>query len=73
MGFSIDQQTTEWNGVCACGKIEQDGVTCRFGATHKSLRPMAQEVQSFPWTKPQEPSQFNGRDQTFPWSIPMAR
>lgn len=24
----------EWDGVCACGKAEMDGVKCRLGATH---------------------------------------
>ena len=26
--------TTEW--ICVCGKVEADGKTCRFGATHSA-------------------------------------
>lgn len=24
--------------ICVCGKIEMDGVRCRFGASHQALR-----------------------------------
>ena len=39
----------EWNGVCACGKIEADGKRCIYGATHK---PAGVAVESFPWAAP---------------------
>jgi hypothetical protein len=45
----------EWDGVCACGKTEMDGVTCRFGASHRPLLRLAttQKALSLPWEKPQ--------------------
>ena len=46
----------EWDGICACGKKEADGVRCRFGATHEPRKPM-------PWEKPNEPPK------EFPWQI----
>ena len=33
----------EWDGVCACGKREADGIRCVFGAAHRV------PVESFPW------------------------
>ena len=27
----------EWDGVCACGKVEMDGKRCALGATHTRL------------------------------------
>jgi hypothetical protein len=44
-----------WNGVCACGKKEADGVRCIYGATHKPYARM-------PWEKPKEPPK------EFPWN-----
>lgn len=29
--------TSEWNGVCVCGKRERDGVRCKYGASHAVL------------------------------------
>lgn len=26
-----------WDGICACGKVEMDGVRCKLGATHRRL------------------------------------
>ncbi len=34
MGIDTDG---EWDGICACGKVEADGVRCRFGGTHETL------------------------------------
>jgi hypothetical protein len=43
----------EWDGVCACGKKEADGVRCRLGATHQKPKPMPWEIEKpkeeFPW------------------------
>jgi hypothetical protein len=44
----------EWDGVCACGKKEADGVRCKYGATHQKPKPMPWETQEkpkeeFPW------------------------
>lgn len=35
----------EWDGICACGRAEMDGVKCFLGATHKPLLVM-------PWATP---------------------
>ena len=40
----------EWDGVCACGKKENDGVRCRFGATHEP-----DKKHAFPWIKEKMP------------------
>lgn len=34
-----------WNGVCACGKIEADGKPCILGATHQPRN----RPQLMPW------------------------
>ena len=47
----------EWDGICACGKAEMDGVRCRLGATHRPLKP-----KPMPWEKPNEPPK------EFPWT-----
>lgn len=48
----------EWDGTCACGKKEADGVRCIYGATHEPYKspPMPWELPSaveppkeFPW------------------------
>ena len=45
----------EWNGICACGKKEADGVQCKYGATHQlrtqHLMPWVSPItkQEFPW------------------------
>jgi DNA (cytosine-5)-methyltransferase 1 len=52
MGLNNDGS---WDGVCACGKSQSDGVRCRFGATHKPPppRPMPWETEprkdKMPW------------------------
>ena len=33
-GTATGQYVVEWNGVCACGKSERDGIRCKLGATH---------------------------------------
>ena len=59
--------TGEWDGVCACGKVEQDGKRCILGATHQPLpaepwalpsTAKAAVAPSFPWT--QNTSESNG-------------
>lgn len=63
-----------WDGVCACGKKELDGITCRFGATHlttfSDAKSLAQSttapVPSFPWTQPPELLPSNGPTK-MPW------
>jgi hypothetical protein len=47
----------EWDGICACGKKEADGVRCRLGATHKPYEPR----MPMPWEVKQEPKE------KFPW------
>ena len=42
----------EWDGICACGKKEADGVRCRFGATHRPSLSRClgkQQKEEFPW------------------------
>ena len=44
----------EYDGTCACGKKEADGVRCRLGATHEPLKPKPmpwekQPTKEFPW------------------------
>jgi hypothetical protein len=48
----------EWDGVCACGKKEADGIRCILGATHKPYKPqpMPWETQSTPMAPVAEPS-----------------
>jgi hypothetical protein len=47
--LAIDENG-EFDGVCACGKINNDGVRCRLGATHKALPP-----RRMPWeTEPRK-------------------
>lgn len=44
-----------WDGVCACGKKEMDGVRCFLGATHqpdKPRPPMPWANESIPATAP---------------------
>lgn len=55
----------EWDGVCACGKAESDGVQCKLGATHQPRTPwatksettMETEVTLPPWMQPRMPWQ----------------
>lgn len=47
-----------WDGVCACGKREADGVKCFLGATHQPLQPM-------PWTIKCDP--VKAPEELFPW------
>lgn len=35
-----------WDGVCACGKVEADGIRCIYGATHQHPAP---KEQPMPW------------------------
>lgn len=66
-----------WDGTCACGKKEKDGVMCRLGATHRGLpaatllpwlQTPATEAKSLPWETAPSPS--DGQMLTFPWSTP---
>jgi hypothetical protein len=41
MGINKDG---EFDGVCACGKVNNDGIRCRLGATHQAPPP-----RSMPW------------------------
>jgi hypothetical protein len=34
----------ERESVCVCGKVEADGVRCKFGASHRSLRSIDDEA-----------------------------
>jgi hypothetical protein len=58
-----------WDGVCACGKKELDGIKCSLGATHLPKfrdrmtpgelaalsTPASVAAPSFPWTKAKMP------------------
>lgn len=44
----------EWDGTCACGKKEMDGLKCKYGATHQPLFRL-------PWGVPQKVK--------FPWDV----
>lgn len=60
----------EWDGVCACGKREADGIRCFLGATHQRLHRMPWEstsipktaaAPSFPWTQDTVQFPWNGK------------
>lgn len=43
----------EWDGVCACGKRDSDGIRCHLGATHQPPYPWAaQRSERMPWDPP---------------------
>jgi len=61
---SMISTSYEETGICACGKIEADGIRCRLGASH---RPRA---QSFPWVaspRPAEAPPMRENKACFPW------
>lgn len=41
----------EWDGICACGRAELNGVKCYLGASHQPLNRPA-----LPWAIPSIPS-----------------
>ena len=58
------QANGDWDGVCACGKIQKDGIRCRLGATHRPPAP------PLPWTAapcPVEVPPVRENKACFPW------
>ncbi len=52
----------DWDGICACGKKEADGITCALGATHETLEVSQERYWTAnPQLRPQQP---------LPWEIP---
>ncbi len=63
-----------WDGVCACGKKEADGIRCFLGATHETLEVSQAKYwelnprlkpQPTPWAAPSIP--VTVVEPSFPW------
>lgn len=69
----------DWDGVCACGKKELDGIECFLGATHQTLE-MARAADrernphlyptppAFPWATSSDPATAPSPAPLFPWT-----
>lgn len=33
-----------WDGICACKKIQNDGIKCKLGATHNNLLSLSKTI-----------------------------
>jgi len=61
---SMISASYEETGICVCGKVEADGIRCRFGATH---RPRTQPRHARRKYRPAEVPPVHENKACFPW------
>jgi hypothetical protein len=56
----------EYDGICACGKKEADGVRCFLGATHMPLNRQPYKPRLMPWEAQFIPARV--AEPSLPWT-----